>query len=283
VGVWKTTVSREAIAASEAALKQWMERRYDPLDLLIIAIEGMPLQDQGVPAAVGVEVEGRKHVLAGREGATENAEAAQDLLRHRVEHGGDPGRRRLCVTEGSKALRPAIHAVFGADTPVPRCRNHKLRHVLGRLPRRQQAQTASLMGAAWKRNHKEGMARFRQIAGWRKHDGPDAAAALRKGLEACCTIHRLEVPQGLHRCLATSHLVDHPPAGVRERPRRLCRWKPGMAARWSAAAFLQIEKSLRKIMGYRELWALQGILNGLPPAAPAGGAVEQPLPASAFN
>jgi len=171
VGVWKTTVSREAIAASEAALKQWMERRYDPLDLLIIAIEGMPLQDQGVPAAVGVEVEGRKHVLAGREGATENAAAAKDLLRHRVEHGGDPGRRRLCVTDGSKALRPAIHAVFGADTPVPRCRNHKLRHVLGRLPRRQQAQTASLMGAAWKRNHKEGMARFRQIAGWRKHDG----------------------------------------------------------------------------------------------------------------
>ena len=94
----------------------------------------------------------------------------------------------------------------------------------------------------------------------------DAAAALRKGLEACCTIHRLEVPQGLHRCLATSHLVDHPPAGVRERPRRLCRWKPGMAARWSAAAFLENEKSLRKIMGYRELWAGKAILNGLPPA-----------------
>ena len=35
--------------------------------------------------------------------------------------------------------------------------------------------------------------------------------------------------------------------------RRVCRWQPGMPARWSAAAFLEIEKSFRKIMGYRDL------------------------------
>jgi len=39
-----------------------------------------------------------------------------------------------------------------------------------------------------------------------------------------------------------------------------------MAARWSAAAFLEIEKSFRKIMGYRDLWALKAILDGLQPA-----------------
>jgi len=71
----------------------------------------------------------------------------------------------------------------------------QLRNVLARLPRQQQAQTASLMRAAWKMNDKE-----------------------------------------------------------------------GMAARWSAAAFLEIEKSFRKIMGYRDLWALKAILDGLQPA-----------------
>jgi len=144
VGVSKSTVSREAIEASEAALKRLMERRYDDLDLLIIYIDGMQFQDQCVLAAVGVDVEGRKHVLALREGATENAEAAKDLLQHLVEHGVDPARRRLFVIDGSKALRTAINAVFGAEAPVQRCRNHKLRNVLGRLPRQQQAQTASL-------------------------------------------------------------------------------------------------------------------------------------------
>ncbi len=266
VGVSRSAVSREAIEASEAALKRLLERRFDQVELLIIYIDGMRFGDQCVLAAVGVDVEGRKHVLALREGATENAEAAKDLLQHLVAQGVDPSRKRLFVIDGSKALRTAIHAVFGAETPVQRCRNHKLRNVLGRLPREPQAQTASLMRAAWKLNPKEGMAKFRQIAAWLEHDYPEAAAALLEGLEECFTLNRLDVPRSLHRCLATSNLVDNPHSGVRSRTRRVCRWRPGMPARWSAAAFLEMEKSFRKIMGYRDLWALKAILNGSQPA-----------------
>jgi len=266
VGVSKSTVSREAMEASEAALKQLLERRFEEVELLIIYIDGMKFGAQCVLAAVGVDVEGRKHVLALREGATENAEAAKDLLQHLVERGIDPRRRRLFVIDGSKALRTAINAVFGAETPVQRCRNHKLRNVLGRLPREPQAQTASLMRAAWKMNPQEGMAKFRQIAAWRERDYPDAAAALLEGLEECFTINRLDIPRSLHRCLATSNIVDNPHSGVRDRTRRVCRWRTGMAARWSAAAFLEIEKSFRKVMGYRDLWALKAILDGSQPA-----------------
>jgi len=266
VGVSRSTVSRETIEASEAALQQLLERRFDDVELLIIYIDGMHFGDQCVLAAVGVDIQGRKHVLALREGATENAEAAKDLLQHLVEHGVDPARRRLFIIDGSKALRTAINAVFGAETPVQRCRNHKLRNVLGRLPREPQGQTASLMRAAWKMNPKEGMAKFRQIASWLEHDYPEAAAALLEGLEECFTINRLDIPHSLHRCLATSNIVDNPHSGVRDRTRRVCRWRPGMPARWSAAAFLEIEKSFRKIMGYRDLWALKAILDGSQPA-----------------
>ena len=266
VGVSKSTVSREAVEASEAALEQLMERRFDEVELLIIYIDGMHFGDQCVLAAVGVDLEGRKHVLALREGATENAEAAKDLLQHLVEQGVDPTRRRLFIIDGSKALRTAINAVFGAETPVQRCRNHKLRNVLGRLPREQQAQTASLMRAAWKMKPDDGMAKFRQIAGWLQHEYPAVAAALLEGLEECFTINRLDIPRSLHRCLATSNIVDNPHSGVRDRTRRVCRWRPGMPARWSAAAFLEIEKSFRKIMGYRDLWALKAILDGSQPA-----------------
>jgi putative transposase len=266
VGVSRSTVSRETIEASEAALKRLLERRFDEVELLIIYIDGMHFGDQCVLAAVGVDIQGCKHVLALREGATENAEAAKDLLQHLVDHGVDPTRRRLFIIDGSKALRTAINAVFGAETPVQRCRNHKLRNVLGRLPREQQAQTASLMRAAWKMNQKDGMAKFRQIAGWLEHDYPEAAAALLEGLEECFTINKLDIPRSLHRCLATSNIVDNPHSGVRDRTRRVCRWRPGMPARWSAAAFLEIEKSFRKIMGFRDLWALKAILDGSQPA-----------------
>ncbi len=266
VGVSRSTVSRETVEASQAALKQLLERRFDEVELLIIYIDGMHFGDQCVLAAVGVDIQGCKHVLALREGATENAEAAKDLLQHLVEHGVDPTRRRLFIIDGSKALRTAINAVFGAETPVQRCRNHKRRNVLGRLPREQQAQTGSLMRAAWKMNQKDGMAKFRQIAGWLEHDYPEAAAALLEGLEECFTINRLDIPRSLQRCLATSNIVDNPHSGVRDRTRRVCRWRPGMPARWSAAAFLETEKSFRKIMGYRDLWALKAILDGSQPA-----------------
>jgi putative transposase len=266
VGVSRSTVSRETIEASEAALQQLLERRFDEVELLIIYIDGMHFGDQCVLAAVGVDIQGCKHVLALREGATENAEAAKDLLQHLIEHGVDPTRRRLFIIDGSKALRTAINAVFGAHTPVQRCRNHKLRNVLGRLPREQQAQTGSLMRAAWKMNQKDGMAKFRQIAGWLECDYPEAAAALLEGLEECFTINQLDIPRSLHRCLATSNIVDNPHSGVRDRTRRVCRWRPGMPARWSAAAFLEIEKSFRKIMGFRDLWALKTILDGSQPA-----------------
>lgn len=265
VGVSRSAVSREAVEASQASLKALLERRFDEVDLLVIYIDGMHFGEQCLLAAVGVDSQGHKHVLALREGASENAEAAKDLLQQLVAQGVDPQRRRLFVIDGSKALRTAINAVFG-DHPVQRCRNHKLRNVLGRLPREQQAQAGSLMRAAWKLGEKEGLAKFRQIAGWLEHDYPDAAASLLEGMQECFTLNRLDVPRSLHRCLATSNIVDNPHSGVRSRTRRVCRWRPGMPARWSAAAFLELEKSFRKIMGYRDLWALKAILDGSQPA-----------------
>ena len=178
VGVSRSTVSRETIEASETALQQLLERRFDDVEPLILYIGGMRFGDQCVRAAVGVDIQGCKHVLALREGATENAEAAKDLLQHLVEHGVDPTRRRSFIIDGSKALRTAINAVFGTHTPVQRCRNHKLRNVLGRLPREQQAQTGSLMRAAWKMNQKDGMAKFRQIAGWLENQSRGSGGAV---------------------------------------------------------------------------------------------------------
>jgi putative transposase len=267
VGISKSSVSRESAEAAEAALEQLLKRRLDDLDLVIIYIDGIHFGEQCVIGAVGVDVEGKKHVLGIREGATENAAAAQDLLEHLVAQGVDPTRRRLFVIDGSKALRTAINAVFGEHTPVQRCRQHKLRNVLERLPKDQQGQVRSLLKAAWKMNYKEGMAKFRKLAEWLEHEHPDAAASLLEGLEECFTINRLDVPSSLHRCLASTNLIESSQSGVRHRTRRVCWWRDkAMSKRWSAAAFLETEKGFRRIMGYKDLWALKAILDGSKPA-----------------
>ncbi len=114
-------------------------------------------------------------------------------------------------------------------------------------------------------NQKDGIAKCRQIAGRLEHDYPEAAAALLEGLEECFTINRLDIPRSLHRCLATSNIVDNPHSGVRSRTRRVCRWRPGMPA-LVGNCVLGRRKILPQDHGFRDPWALKAILDGSQPA-----------------
>lgn len=263
VGVSKSSVSRQIIEASEAEVETLLSRRFDELKLVVIYIDGMVFGDHTMIGAVGVDTEGHKHVLAIREGATENTTVVKELLEDLVGRGLSPDHKRLFVIDGSKALRAAINAVFGNQHPVQRCRAHKLRNVMDHLPDDQKNQVKSAMRAAWRLDAKNGTARLKKLAEWLEREYPSAASSLLEGMEECFTINRLDVPPSLHRCLATTNIIESPHAGVRMRTRRVCRWRDsGMVKRWMASALLATEKNFRKIMGYRDLWALEAILNG---------------------
>ena len=261
-GVSKSAVSRQIVEASEAEVEALLNRRFDELKLLVIYIDGLIFGDYTMIGAVGVDVQGNKHVLGIREGATENSTVITALLEDIVARGVDPQRKMLFVIDGSKALRAAINAVFGAHQPVQRCRAHKLRNVLDYLSREDRPQVKSVLRAAWKLPPKEGMARIKKLAAWLDQKYPSAASSLVEGLEECFTINRLDVPPSLYRCLATTNIIESPHAGVRIQTRRVTHWQNGsMVLRWMASAFLRTEKRFNKIMGYRDLWTLEAILN----------------------
>jgi len=262
VGVSKSQVSRENIDAGERLLQELAERDFSQHDLLILYIDGLRFGDYLVVAAVGVDAQGQKHVLALREGATENAEVAKSLLEELVARGVKPGRRRLFVIDGAKALRAAIDQVYGGDQPVQRCRQHKLRNVLGHLPKEQHDQARSTLKAAWKLNDKDGVAKLQQYAEWLQREWPSAAASVREGLDEMFTVNRLELPASLRRCLCTTNLIDSTDSGVRQRTRRVTHWQSGsMVLRWAAAGFVETEKNYRRIMGYQQLWMLKAALD----------------------
>jgi transposase-like protein len=261
-GVSRSAVSRAAIEAAEAEVEALLSRRFDDVKLLVIYIDGLIFGKYTMIGAIGVDTQGHKHVLGIREGATENAAVVTALLEDVVARGVDPKRKMLFIIDGSKALRAAINAVFGADQPVQRCRAHKLRNVLGYLPKDQLAQVKSVLHAAWKLPPKEGMARIKKLAAWLDNSYPSAASSLLEGLEECFTINRLDIPPALHRCLATTNIIESPHAGVRIQTRRVTHWQNGkMVLRWMASAFLRTEKRFNRIMGHRDLWALEAILN----------------------
>ncbi|MGH9606983.1 MAG: IS256 family transposase [Terracidiphilus sp.] len=262
VGVSKSTVSREAVEASEEELKRFCERRLEELELLILYLDGVIFGQHHVLVAVGVDREGKKHVLGLAEGASENRVVARGLLEDLVRRGLKTDQKYLFVIDGSKALRAAIEAVFGTENPVQRCRHHKLENVMGYLPEELKEQTKAAMRAAFRLPAKEGMARLEKQAEWLEREYPSAAVSLREGLAEMFTVNRLGLSPGLMRCLVTTNIIESPHSGVRLRTRRICRWRDGkMVLRWAAAALLMTENNFRKVMGYRDLWMLEAALG----------------------
>jgi putative transposase len=262
VGVSKSEVSRETIEAGERLLEDLAGRDFSALDLLAVWIDGVQLGSYHVICAAGVDDQGKKHLLGLREGATENAEVAKSLLEDLAGRGLDSKCRRLFVIDGSLALRKGIDLIFGAGTPVQRCRNHKLRNVLGHLPEAQHDQARSTLKAAFKLDAKEGTAQLEKYATWLERDWPGAAGSLREGLDEMFTINRLGLPSELRRCLGTTNLIDNGHSALRDRVRRVKNWQNGaMALRWTAVAFDAISKGFRRIMGYKHLWMLKAALD----------------------
>ena len=227
---------------------------------------------------MGVDSNGHKHLLGLREGATENAEVGIALLEDPAGRGLDAFTRRLFVIDGSKALRKAINQVFGDDQPVqparPAClsrtasgfrrrpekiktllvnrrggRNHKLRNVLGHLPKEQHDQAKSTIKAAWKLEADDGMAKLKQYADWLErdwleHDWPDAAGSLREGLSEMFTINRPGLPSSLRRCLGTTNVIDNSHSATRYRMQRVKNWQNGPASNNNRGSSLD-RRSLR--------------------------------------
>jgi transposase-like protein len=262
VGVSKSQISREFLEASEQSLKELCERRFDDKDILVIYLDGIQFGQIHVIAALGVDSEGYKHVLGLREGASENATVVRDLLKDLVARGLDPEQRRLWVIDGSKALRNGIDSIFGSANPVQRCRNHKVKNVLDYLPEDLKDQVKSSMQAAFRLEADQGMSKLEKLAQWLQKEYPSAAVSLREGLSEMFTVNRLGLPKVLHRCLCTTNVIESPHSGLRQKTRRVTRWRDGsMVLRWCASALLATEKNFRRIMGYKQLWILQANLK----------------------
>ena len=205
VGISRSAVSRQAMEASIEQLKQLQERRWDQVEILVIYVDGQRFGEHHILSAVGVDIEGQKHVLGIASGATENAAAVKQLLSGLRERGLATDRKYRFVIDGAKALRTAIEEVFGSEQEVQRCRNHKIENVMNELPKEHQDQTRKLMRAAFKLSSaEEGEKRLEQIARQLEHDYSSAARSLREGLKEMFTLQRLKIPASLHKCLATT-------------------------------------------------------------------------------
>lgn len=263
LGISKSAVSRQFVKESAQALAKLMSRSFADTDLVAIYVDGIIVASHHIIAAVGVDAQGRKHVLGLASGSSENAKVVKDLLGTLTDRGVDLNEPRLWVIDGSKALRSAIEQRCGDAAKVQRCRIHKIRNVAERLPKDKAHQARWVMAQAFKLDAPKGKNKLKELAKQLQAQHPDAAASVLEGLDEMFTLTELGIKGELARCLATTNIIESPNSVVRRVSGRVTNYKDAaMALRWTAAGFLEAEKSFRRLRGHAQIKTL---INALRP------------------
>jgi transposase-like protein len=207
--VSKSSVSRRFVALTRAQLATWLARPLDDLAIRVLLIDGLHFRDHVVLLALGVDSQGQKHVLALREGTTENATVCKALLTDLRDRGLDLDQAILFVIDGGSGLRKAIRETSGTTAIVQRCQVHERRHVLEHLPEPMRPRVRRVLDEAY------GLAdvalarrRLLQLAAALEHTHPGAAASLREGLDETLTLQRLGVTGALYRTLRSTNAIE---------------------------------------------------------------------------
>ena len=256
--VSKSAVSRRFVALTSAQLTTWLATPLEGLDIRVLLIDGLHFRDRVILLALGIDAHGRKHVLALREGTTENAAVCTALLADIRQRGLDLDRPTLFIIDGGTGLRKAIRQSCGPLGVVHRCQVHKLRNVLEHLPeaerpriRRALAEAYALPDAALATR------RLTQLAAGLERAHPGAAASLREGLEETLTLQGLGVTGALYRTLRSTNPIENLNGLIGHFIRNVRRWRDGqMLVRWVAAGLQETRRSFRRLRGHADLPAL---------------------------
>jgi len=262
-GIKKSSVSRHLIKATREKLAELCERSLSDLCLCAIMLDGIAYKGQLVVVALGVNQDGKKHVLGLWQGATENSEVCKSLLEDLVSRGLSTERKYLWVIDGSKALRAAIERVFGEEAAVQRCQLHKRRNVKGHLPKEHNEAIDRRIRAAYNMATYEDARKSLELTiGHLERLNPSAAKSLKEGMEETLTLHKLGVPEALRKSLSNTNLIESCFSMTRHITRNVKRWRGGdQVQRWAATALLEAEKRFRRIRGYKALPALVTAIN----------------------
>ena len=276
-GSFEALGDRGALARCEQATELLPRRPFTSSGRLALHGLNERLLRQGIlMAAIGVDGNGDKHVLAVVEGATENTVVVQALIDNLLARGLDPTLPRLFIVDGAKALSKAIRNTFGVAAAIQRCQVHKGRNIIERLPQHLHASVKKALRQAWDQDDANKAERLlRNLVRRLEHEEPGVSGSILEGLDEILTVIRLGLPHELRRSLACTNIVENALGTVRQVTRNVKRWRHAeMALRWTAAGLLEAQKTFRRLKAYRQLPILRNALQEHLRKAQADSAIE---------
>ena len=259
-GLSKSAASRHFVALSAARLKEWMARDLSDLELLVIQIDGVHM-DEDIDPCGGTGRRRERRQASARTGRR------RDGKRRDGAGLGRQSRRawavpRLFIIDGSKALAKAIRATFGRDAAIQRCRIHKARNILDRLPKSMHASVRRVLRQAWEMNDADkAETLLRNLARRLEKDWEGVSASILEGLDEMLTVTRLGLPPELRRSLACTNIIENVMGTLRRVCRNVKYWRsPSMALRWAGAAMQEAAKGFRRLKAHKQLPLLKAAL-----------------------
>lgn len=262
-GLSKSTISRKAIAATKPTVEQFRKRKLDELDLIVLLFDGIRVGKRQMIACIGIDMNGRKHVLGLHLGATENEIVCRDLLRELIERGLNSAEKYLFVIDGSRALAKSIRAAFGQDAAIQRCQEHKIRDVQSYVPAKLRAELRSKMQAAYnQKTEKAALNRLAQIRWQLSLISEAAVTSLTEGMLETLTVHRLGLTGFLRQSLRTTNIMESTFSSVRRYLGDVTRYRNEAQIELSVTrSILEAERHFRTLRGSRQLKKLREALR----------------------
>jgi transposase-like protein len=253
-GTSRSAVSRRFTAATERQMAEWLGRGLGELELGVVMIDGIHIGDHVMLVALGIDADGKKHVLGVREGATENAASCTALLANLRDRGLPTDRAMLVVIDGAKALAKAVRNVFGEQAIIQRCQVHKTRNVVDQLPDDMKPSVRQALQAAYAASDGDrAHTMLKNLVRRLRDKHPGAASSLEEGLDETLSVKRLRLPRKLERQLSTTNAIENLMGSVRRLSSRVKRWRDGkMIQRWTVAAVSDAATRFRRVTGARE-------------------------------
>lgn len=182
---------------------------------------GLEKDKAALLVVIGAMRDGTKEVLAIASGYRESTESWTALFRDLKARGiADP---RLLMADGNPAIWAAARQVW-PRAAEQRCWNHKMRNVMDRLPKREQAEARELLRAV--AYAPTGAAALKAREAFKKRYGPwypKAVAILEEDWDRMVTFY--DFPEEHWKHLRTTNVVESPFASVRLRTTAAKRFK----------------------------------------------------------
>ncbi len=259
IGLSSSTVSRRFIEASGAKLREFQERDLSGQDVVAIFVDGKTFADDEMVLALGVTLAGAKVVLGFIQTSTENARVLTGFLGSLLDRGLEICQGVLVVVDGSKGMRAAVKKAYAKRALVQRCQWHKRENVVSHLAKGEQPRWRRRLQQAYERpTYEEAKEKLQALCDELAEINQSAARSLEEGLEETLTLHRLGLFALLGRSFKTTNCIEAVNAMVEQQCGKVDAWKNSdQKHRWFAAALLDIEPRMRKVMGYRHLYKLR--------------------------